>query len=147
MKKLLLIIFLLFSGCSIKKALKKDPIYEKTLIYTKRGQIINSLETKALIDTVYLNPLYKEINSSTPTFLIGVYNDFDNILQNEEFNLTLNNQPPLKISQKIPKFILYKNFPFYNTWMSYYIVEFNTTKKPLKLKYQSKHWGSVSFTY
>jgi hypothetical protein len=137
---------LLFTGCSIKNAFKQDPLYEKALTHTQRGQILSSLETKALIDAVYLNPLYKN-KFKNPTFLIGVYNNFDNTVDNEEFNLTLNNQKPVKISSDIPKFILYKNFPFYNEWMNYYIVEFNSTSKPLKLIYKSKHWGEVTFTF
>ena len=145
MKKFLLIFLLFFSGCSIKSALKSDPLYEKTLMHTQRGQIINSLETKALIDAVYLNPLYN--NFKNPTFLIGVYNDFDNALINKEFNLTLNNQAPIKVSKTIPNFIPYKKFPFYNEWISYYLVEFNTTKKPFTLTYKSKHWGEVNLTF
>ena len=146
MKKLLLVLFLIFTGCGVKKIIKNDPIYENTLKYTQRGQIINSLETKALIDAVYLNPLYRK-KFKNPTFLIGVYNDFDNKLINNEFNLTLNGNPPTKISQNIPKFIPYKFYPFYNAWMNYYLVEFNETSKPYKLIYKSKHWGEVDFTF
>ncbi len=139
MKKILflVIISLFFSGCAIKNALKKDPLYEKTLKYTQRCQINNSLETKALLDVIYLNPLYK--NLKKPSFLVGVYNDFDNKLTNVEFNLTINNKKP-KISTSIPNYILYKNFPFYNSWMSYYIVTINANK-PYIIKYKSKHWG------
>jgi hypothetical protein len=146
MKKFLIIFMLLFTGCSIKTALKQDPLYEKTLTYTQRGQIINSLETKALIDAVYLNPLFKD-NFKNPTFLIGVYNDFNNTLINQEFNLTLNEQKPIKISKNIPSFILYKKLPFYNEWMSYYIVEFKKSQKPFVLEYKSKNWGEVKFTF
>jgi len=146
MKKLLLVLILFFTGCSIKKAVSQDPLYEQTLTHTQRGQIINSLETKALIDAVYLNPLFKQ-KFQNPTFLIGVYNDFDNTLQNEEFDITLNSSKPVKITKKIPAFILYKNYPFYNEWMSYYLVEFNKTSSPLILKYQSKNWGNVEFTF
>ena len=145
MKNILLIFLLFFSGCSIKQALNSDPLYEKTLIHTKRGQIINSFETKALIDAIYLNPLYNTFTN--PTFLIGVYNDFNNTLINKEFNLTLNNKAPIKISKNIPNFILYNKFPFYNEWMSYYLVEFNNIKKPLILTYRSKHWGEVNLTF
>jgi len=141
----LLLLALLFSACSIKTAFKKDPLYEKTLRYTQRGQIINSLETKALIDVVYLNPLYQD-KFKKPTFLVGVYNDFKNTLNNAEFNFTINSTPPSKISDKIPEFVLYKNFPFYNNWMKYYIVETNTSK-PFIIEYKSKHWGEVKFTF
>jgi len=72
MKKIfafLSLIILIFSGCSVKNALKKDPLYEKTLKYTQRCQIINSLETKALIDVIYLNPLYPK-KFVTSTFIV-----------------------------------------------------------------------------
>jgi hypothetical protein len=137
---------LFFTGCSIKSALNQDPVYENALTHTQRGQIINSLETKALIDAVYLNPLYKN-KFKNPTFLIGIYNDINNTVNNQEFTLTLNGQKPVKISSEIPSFVLYKNYPFYNEWMHYYIVEFNTTKHPLNLQYKSRHWGDVNLTF
>ena len=147
MKKFLFILLLiLFSGCSMKSALKHDPFYEKTLKYTQRGQIINSLETKSLIDAVYLNDLYQN-KFQNPTFLVGIYNDFENNLTNEEFSIYLNNQKPLKVSTKIPNFIMYKSFPFYNSWMTYYLVTFPQTHKPYNLEYKSKHWGKVNLTF
>ena len=142
----LTILSIIFSGCSMQNALKKDKLYESTLKYTQRAELINSLETKALIDAVYLNPLYPK-KFKNPTFLIGVYNDFNNTLINNEFNISLNNQPPINISTNIPSFIPYKFFPFYNDWMSYYLVEFNQTQKPYILKYKSKHWGEVNLTF
>ncbi|WP_456479305.1 hypothetical protein [Nautilia sp.] len=146
MKKFLLFLALFLTGCSVKTALKQDPVYEKTLTYTQRGQIINSLETKALVDAVYLNPLYKD-KFKNPVFLIGVYNDFNNTLVNREFNITLNSKQPSVTLNKIPPFILYKHFPFYNEWMKYYIVEFNETQKPYILQYKSRDWGDVNFTF
>lgn len=147
MKKIFLIILtVFFSGCGIQSALKHDPFYEKTLKYTQRSQILNSLETKALIDAIYLNDLYKN-KFKNPTFLIGIYNDFDNTLTNQEFSIYLNSKKPIKISKKIPSFILYKQFPFYNSWMTYYLVEFPKTKKPYVLEYKSKNWGEVKITF
>jgi hypothetical protein len=147
MKKILfLLMIIFFSGCSIKTALKHDPFYEKTLKYTQRAQIINSLETKALIDAVYLNDLYKD-KFTNPTFLIGIYNDFDNQLINNEFSIYLNGKKPIKISKDIPVFISYKNFPFYNSWMTYYLVQFPKTNKPYILEYKSKHWGEAKITF
>jgi hypothetical protein len=147
MKKILFIIMIIFlSGCSIKSAFKHDPFYEKTLKYTQRSQIINSLETKALIDAVYLNDLYKN-KFENPTFLVGVYNNFDNQLVNNEFSIYLNGKKPIKISKKISEFIAYKNFPFYNSWMRYYIVEFPKANKPFVLEYKSKHWGKTKLIF
>jgi len=149
MKKIfffLSILALTFSGCSIKKVFKKDVFYEKTLKYTQRGQIVSSLETKALIDAVYLNPLYPD-KFKNPTFLIGVYNDFGNKLINNEFNITLNNKSPVKISKNIPNFISYKLYPFYNSWMKYYLVEFNKTNTPYTITYKSRDWGKVKLTF
>ena len=145
MKKILLIFLLFFNGCSIKETIKLNPIYQKTIIQTQRGQIINSFEIKALIDGIYLNPLYNKFKN--PTFLIGIYNYFNNTLINKEFNLTLNNQAPIKISKNIPNSISYKKFPFYNKWMSYYLVEFHNKKKPSILIYRSKHWGEINLTF
>ena len=149
MKKLafiLLFLSIIFSGCAIKNAFHKDILYEKTLKYTQRAQIVNSLETKALIDAVYLNPLYPK-KFENPTFLIGIYNDFNNSIENEEFSLTLNNQKPIKITTKIPSFIPYRFYPFYNEWMTYYLVEFNKTNPPYKLIYKSKHWGEAKLIF
>jgi len=140
------IIMILFSGCSIKQAFNKDPLYEKTLKFSKRGQIVNSFETKALIDVIYLNPLYPK-KFQTPTFLIGVYNNFENKLINNEYNLTLNNKTPFEINSTIPSFIPFKHFPFYNTWMNYYLIKFPNTNKPYMLEYKSKNWGEVKFIF
>jgi hypothetical protein len=145
-KALFVLMIILFSGCSMKSAFKHDPFYEKTLKYTQRSQIINSLETKALIDAVYLNDLYKN-KFENPTFLIGVYNNFDNNLTNQEFSIYLNGEKPTKISTQIPEFILYKNFPFYNSWMKYYLVEFPSTNKPYVLEYKSKDWGETKLIF
>ena len=148
MKKLfafLSLIIILFSGCGIKNALNQDPLYEKTLKYTQRCQVLNSLETKALIDIVYLNPLYPD-KLQNPSFLVGVYNDFNNSLNNTEFTFLINKKPPTKISKNIPNYILYKNFPFYNSWMSYYILETNTPA-PYLIEYKSKHWGECNVTF
>ncbi|MEO1941423.1 MAG: hypothetical protein ABGW77_00855 [Campylobacterales bacterium] len=140
----------LVGGCSgtsqLKEALRPDPLYRKALTYTQRGQLSNSLETKALVDATYLNPLYPH-RFTSPTFLIGVYNDFENNLTNPEFNLTLNGHPPTEINNTIPSFVLYKNFPFYNNWMRYYLVKFPKTGYPLKLKYQSQNWGALQFKW
>ncbi len=149
MKKLLFLIIsamILFNGCALKTALKKDPLYEKTLKYTRRGQIVNSLETKALIDAINLNDLYPK-KFQNPTFLIGIYNNQNNALENKEFSILLDSKKPLKTTTIIPGFIPYKNFPFYNTWMTYYIVTFPQTDKPYKLTYKSVHWGEVNFTF
>jgi len=149
MKRLLfltVITSILFNGCAIKTALQTDPIYEKTLKYTRRGQIVNSLETKALIDAIDLNDLYPK-KFQNPTFLVGIYNNQNNALENKEFSIFLNGQKPLNISTKIPNFIPYKNYPFYNGWMTYYIVTFPATSKPYTLTYKSIHWGETKFIF
>jgi hypothetical protein len=137
-------------GCSstgqLREALKPDPLYRKALTYTQRGQLSNSLETRALVDATYLNPLYPG-KFEKPTFLIGVYNDFENNLTNPEFNLTLNGHPPTEVNTTIPSFVLYKNFPFYNSWMNYYLVQFPKSSYPLKLEYRSRDWGAIQFQW
>ena len=137
---------MIFNGCALKTALKKDPLYEKTLKYTRRGQIVNSLETKALIDAINLNDLYPK-KFKNPTFLIGIYNNQNNVLDNKEFSIFLNGKKPIKEFKKIPEFIPYKNYPFYNAWMTYYIVIFPKTNKPYRLIYKSIHWGEAKFIF
>lgn len=149
MKKLLFLIIsamILFNGCALKQAIKQDPIYEKTLKQTRRAQIVNSLETKALIDAVNLNDLYPK-KFQKPTFLIGIYNNQSNAIQNMEFSIFLNSKKPVRVSKIIPTFIPYKNYPFYNSWMTYYIVTFNNTQKPYLLEYKSAHWGETKITF
>lgn len=149
MKKLLFFIIssmILFNGCALKQAFKKDPLYEKTLKYTRRGQIVNSLETKALIDVVELNSLYHK-KFQKPTFLIGIYNGQHNALENKGFSIFLNGNKPLKISKTIPGFIPYKNYPFYNNWMTYYLVTFPKTSKPYYIVYKNIYWGKAEFNF
>ncbi len=142
-KALFFVLALIFAGCALKPALKQDPLYEKTLKYTQRCQIVNSLETKALIDVTYLNPLYKQLKQ--PTFLVGIYNSFNNSINNTEFHLYINSKD-INYTTKIPSYILYKNFPFYNSWMSYYIVTTNANS-PYTVEYKSKNWGECKIKF
>ena len=61
MKKLLFaIIMIFFVSCSdkVNEVFKKDTHYITLTQYTKRGEIVNSLETIALINVTYLNHIY-----------------------------------------------------------------------------------------
>jgi hypothetical protein len=61
MKKIILTISLIlfFTGCETKVngIFQQNKQYITLMQYTKRGQIVNSLETVALINATYLNPI------------------------------------------------------------------------------------------
>ena len=100
MKKLLLVIMLLFIGCSSKvsEVFQKDDKYIILTQYTQRGQITRSLETIAIINATYINPILKDNNETknNEIFIIGVYNSNDykgyekGGIHNPHYNLTMN---------------------------------------------------------
>ena len=50
----------LFTGCGYKNGFaffSKDKPYEKAISYTKKGEIVVSMENKAFIIATYLNPI------------------------------------------------------------------------------------------
>ena len=149
MKKILLIITLLiFSGCNkkISEIFKKDDNYITLSQYTKRAQMVNSLETISLITATYLNPILKENNETknNEIFIIGVYNENDfkgynkGGIHNIHFNLTMNDLNYTKATKANIKKLNLENYPFYNKWMKYYKVYFpKSDLSTLKIKYKN----------
>lgn len=140
------VIALLFTGCGIEQAMREDTLYQRVIPYVQEKELSVSFETKALLDAVYLNPLYPG-RFKTPTFLVGVYNDCDNNLTGCQFSLTLNDRPPIEINSTIPDFILYKSFPFYNNWSNYYLVKFPAVSPPYRLVYKNPYWGKIEMEW
>jgi len=144
------IILLGFNGCNMKVSniLQKDEQYITLMQYTRRGEIVNSFETIALINVTYLNHILKDKNITNEKFIIGVYNSNDykgykkGGIFNPDYNLTMNNQT--FISAKKADIIKLKNYPFYNKWMKYYEVEFpKSNSNNLVITYKNKK-GSVT---
>jgi len=148
MKKILLVIMLLFLGCRDNiSVLQKDEKYTTLTQYTQRGQITKSFETIALINATYLNPILKENNETknNEIFIIGVYNSNDykkyekGGIYNPHYILTMNDMNFTKASKADIKKLNLENYPFYNKWMKYYKVYFpHTENKILKIFYKNK---------
>jgi len=159
MKKLIFfIITLLFiTGCETKVTdlLKQNETQIILMQNTQRGQIINALNTVAIINATYLNPILKDKDSKKyEVFLIGVYNseDFKDYnkggIFNPNYTLTLNNSNFERAKKANLIKMQLKEYPFYNAWMKYYIVYFpKTDSTTLKLKYTNKLLGSVTLIF
>jgi len=159
MKKLIFfIITLLFiTGCETKVTdlLKQNETQIILMQNTQRGQIINALNTVAIINATYLNPILKDKDSKKyEVFLIGVYNseDFKDYnkggIFNPNYTLTLNNSNFERAKKANLIKMQLKEYPFYNAWMKYYIVYFpKTDSTTLKLKYTNKLLGSATLIF
>lgn len=147
MKKIFLAIFIIFfTGCSTKvsQVFQKDNKYITLTQYTKRAQMVKSLETIALINATYLNPILGENNETknNEIFIIGVYNSNDykgyekGGLFNPNYHLTLNDQNFTKAIKADKIKLNLADYPFYNKWMKYYKVYFpETNSSTLTIKY------------
>jgi hypothetical protein len=135
MKRVFLFVFiLLFAGCSSKvsEVFQKDKTYITLMQYTKRGEIVKSLETIALINATYINPILKDSNKSEnyEVFIIGVYNSNDyrgykkGGIFNPNYSLTMNGEKFVKAEKADKVKLGLENYPFYNKWMKYYEVYF-----------------------
>ena len=155
MKYFILSITLLFTtACSLKTPfLEPDTFLQKTLTYTKKGEIYNSLEIKDTIFATYLNPLGKNI-SNDDEFVVSIFvdDDFDDDkkagLHNSDISLTLNGYKPIMIKELKKDDTLRKLVPFKNEWSHYYLVKFpktNSAKKELVL--ESKLYGATSLNF
>jgi hypothetical protein len=142
---------MIFAGCSTyEQVLKKDKVYHNSLIYTKKADIVNSFETKAIISATFLNSvdsLYK--NSSNFYFLVSIYISDDNKdidekgIYNKDYKLTLANKEAISISEVEDANLKASMIPFYNKWAKYYIVEFERFKKDREiLTFSHKEYGS-----
>ena len=154
MKKILLVIMLLFAGCSSKVSdiFKKDDKYITLTQYTQRGQITRSLETIALINATYLNPILGENNKTKKyeIFIIGVYNSNDykgyekGGIHNPHYKLTMNDMNYTKAIKADEKKLNLADYPFYNKWMKYYEVYFpKTDAKILKITYSNEEGNTT----
>jgi hypothetical protein len=115
--------------------------YAEALPHTKRGEIVDRFESKALISASYLNAIYpdnKDYNAAE-TFLIGLYiaNDFSAKeragLNNPNYSLALNGEKYLNVEIVDKNSVLLKLMPLINRWNKYYIVRFAKTSETLNL--------------
>jgi hypothetical protein len=115
--------------------------YAEALPHTKRGEIVDRFESKALISASYLNAIYPDNAeyNATETFLIGLYiaNDFSakakSGLNNPNYSLALNGKKYLSAEIVDKNSVLLKLMPLVNRWNKYYIVRFAASDAPLNL--------------
>lgn len=159
MKKIIGLIFIIFlTGCASHqtlKAFKKDDLFEKSVLLTHKSDIINSLETKAILHATYLNPIDKSFsNNKFEHFIVGIYivddekNENNSFLNNPNYKLTMNGQMPHSIKALSKDHKMYGKIPLYNNWAKYYEVDFEKTAKEYKLETQplNQNLGNVKTT-
>ncbi|WP_187648360.1 hypothetical protein [Nitrosophilus labii] len=155
MRKIFLIVTLtalfLFNGCGYKNGFaffSKDKPYEKAISYTKKGEIVVSMENKAFIIATYLNPIYKRYEDGD-YFFVRVYisNDFEddkkNGLLNPKYHLLLNDQEPTMIKELSREDILTKEMPMVKPWYKIYLVKFPKDSGVKKLHFKSDDYGQT----
>jgi hypothetical protein len=146
MKKILLVLFLFFVGCNNKiGVLQKDARYNTLMQYTKRGEIVKSFETIAIINATYMNPVLENNETkNNEIFIIGVYNSDDykgyekGGINNPNFTLTMNDMNYTKATKADLVKLNIKDYPFYTKWMKYYKVYFPKSNGKLNIKYTNK---------
>jgi len=159
-KRSVFAVFLLFSvGCSSKSALSVfdgDVLYEKGLEHSRVGDIINSFETKAILNATYLNATDSgKYDDEFHNFLVGIYITEDNeeekdkFLNNKKYLLTLNNQDINKTEELQTTHYLWEHIPLKNPYAKYYIVSFPKQKNvnPLLLEYANSNLGKVTLSF
>ena len=151
---ILLFISFLFVGCSFKEPfLKEDTLLQQKLVYTKKGEIYNSLEIKASLFATHLNPLDKKYKDGE-YFVVSIFidDDFDDEkrygLNNSAYKLTLNGSSFLSKKELKDDDPLKKMVPFKNEWAHYYLVKFpKQSGKKLELVLRHFEYGSVGLEF
>jgi len=159
-KTIFFLITLIFvTGCETKVTgiLHQSEDQIKILQHTKRAQIINALDTVALINVTYLNPTLKDTNKEKDKydiFIVGVYNNNDlkgyekGGIHNPNYLLTMNNSNYEKAKKADVKKMQLSTYPFYNAWMKYYVVYFpKSDKSNLTIAYKNKTLGETKLTF
>lgn len=134
---------------------QKDKFYEKSLENTKKGEIVNSFETKVLIVSTYLNPIIEGDIKTSEMFLTGIYPQDDEEMGNIgsiETILLNYSLKPIKIKKLESNDPLIKYSPFQNKWMKYYLIEFEKQKQHeeaenLSVIYQDRYYGQMILTF
>ena len=158
-KSFLVALLLLSTGCSSKSALSVfhgDVLYVSGLEYSRVGDIINSFETKAILNATYLNSTdSSHYDDNFHNFLVGIYITEDNedvkeqFLNNKKYVLTLNNQDINKTEELQTTNRLWEHIPLKNPYAKYYIVSFNKQENvnSLILKYENATLGKVTLSF
>ena len=149
----LFFLFLFLVGCS-KTAMdmfSEDKMYQKGLEHTQVGDIVQSLETKAIVNATYLNMVESKWQNEMDNFLVGLYianSDNNKFIENKNFILTLNGKSFEKIEELQISDAIYPHIPLKNPHAKYYMVSFKKDKsETLKLQYTNSSIGGVDLDF
>lgn len=148
---------LAFSGCAQKGAFdlfKMDEAHEKAIEQTRTGTIVLSLETKAIMSSLYLNKIDPADYKDGEYFIVAVYfeNDDRTIrgreLESNGYSLTLNGKKATSIELLDSKDPRRAMMPIQNNWNRFYFVRFNpSAESSLVLQLENNQTGSVALSY
>jgi len=123
-----------FSGCAEKGTFdlfKMDEAHERAVEQLRTGSIVSSLETKALVSAVYLNPIYPQTYKNGEYFVGAVYFQRDNRdvkkwdLYTHGYTLLLNGEKPTVLEELVESDPRRALIPVQNNWNKYYFIRFD----------------------
>jgi hypothetical protein len=147
---------------------EKDKQYHKCLIKTEKVQLYEGNLTKVTLTATYLNrntrakkgendsflnyvnpfeifeDKKKHIPKEDERFIVGIYVDDEGMEENElyDFNLTLNNKPPKKITPLSHNDPRLKNISFIADWSQFFLVTFpHINSDWLTMIFESDQYG------
>lgn len=111
-----------FAGCSSKREgiyVTDNKIYSVALQHTKKVDIVESLETKAIFTVTYLNFINETYDDDNHNFLIGVYVP-DKHFRNEKIEYAIiHNGLDLELKNLDENHMMFNNIPLENKWAEY----------------------------
>ena len=148
---------LAFSGCAQKGAFdlfKMDEAHERAVEQLRSGTILLSLETKAIISSVYLNKIDSVKYKDGENFLVALYIEKDStIIKNRDwetygYTLMLNGKKATAVESLDEKDVRRSLIPVHNSWYRYYIIRFDSVPgDSLALRLENNQTGSVELNY
>lgn len=156
MRWLAVVGIILFGGCSGHgpyDLFKIDKQHERSIEQLRSGSILLSLETKAIISSLYLNKINPDKYRDGEYFIVSLYIEKENRISKDDyeangFRLSLNGKKALS-SQLLEENDPYKAYmPFQNGWNQYYLVRFDSLhENAMALKLEKDQIGSVVLNY
>jgi hypothetical protein len=151
------IALLTMSGCADRGAFdlfKMDAAHERSVEQLRTESIVLSLETKAIISGLYLNPVYPEQYKDGESFIVAIYfeNDMRSVkkrdLHDIGYSLTLNGKEPASIEELPEKDLRRELIPVRNSWNRFYLVKYNNvTEGALALVLENNQTGKAVLNY
>lgn len=115
--------------------LEKNKTFYAKLQQTKKLALMHEDEVYGLLSATYLQDKQhfkhrttKKERRGGEKFVVGLFFADPNSTL-EDANITLNNQPPIKIKKLDNDHKLLQNLPLKNSWATYYMMKFQYSKK------------------